>query len=112
MGLRLYPPPSPAPSNVQLQWTFCGTSDQCFDLLASGSVDLLPSYWSPGSSYRGQLGRTMVFDASNCVTLNTDYTPYVLANSSINSTAQLLAWMQAGNATLAAQGAGPTGEIR
>ncbi len=96
----------------QIEWSTCADSDSCFDLLSSGATDVLPIHWAPGAAYRNGVGRTFLFSASPCASYNSDLIPYVLPTSTITTTAQLIAALKAGTATLVAQGAGTRGELR
>jgi hypothetical protein len=45
--------------------------------LLNGVVDILPTYWSPGSQYNSTYARTVSFDPAACPTMDNDYKFYI-----------------------------------
>ena len=55
----------------------------CVQALATGEVDMLPAYWTPGGLYNRTYARVATFDPAPCPTFNTDYTPFINASECV-----------------------------
>jgi len=88
------------------------TADQAFSALATGEVDMLPAYWTPGGLYNRTYARVATFDPAPCPTFNTDYTPFINAtNAQYTTTAALVAAARAGTAKIAVGSTGVAAEV-